>query len=1070
MRTKATIYSFFLVFALYLVYGWAVVPLVLPNPGGNNADRSDNSIGNRSDTTREEIEFLLELLPQDGWERDPSAPIHMLRDEQTIVLFGKDKPDGKRLRLEPCTIIFLPNPKEQHDDEESESPILQSVVLRTQKHAEIEFDRDFDLRKMSLPKIVCGRLFGKVTIKSTGQDSTEENNFNLVTEDIEITESPGLTKIETLKDVEFTFGSHSGAGTGLTLEIVQSDLTQPQSERELNSVKFQRLKSLHLAFPEASIDVTCRGPFAFAFNPAEQGWTAYFNQNVEMVRNNPGNIVDRLNAEVVRLTLKPVEGEVIGNKTKRLDNLEPAKFVAQGKPGQNGQPPTPARLSVKQGGDVTLVGDEIFFDLRENCLLLSTRQGAGASPYVEMNLADQYKIQSEHVVQYTLGKKGAFGKLISEGKGNLTGKTGEGTSAKDIYLSWNKMNMEPHPLIKDQIVLTLSKGINAQMAGFGTMTADTLDLYCIYAPSSSTDLKLSGNAMSGTGGQKNNFLLDQALVRGKDGEKVRFETTSGICIVKQLQIFFSNVVEGKVSHSRWMPQMFVEKPPVAPGSQMASTPIRQVQHLEPLALMQPLPPHQPGASPSAPVYGNNLLPNSRSAPAATPKRDSVETQNLLGITSTPNGGKFEMTGDLMRMRVQMQNGQSSAENIDIEGSVYLKETIANGIPTNSVPNGAIEISGDTVRIWNPADPTTQITILGHATGGDAVFKGKGVELRAKELNISRPDNTFWSPGAGRLVVNTAQLQAPGISTANTNDKLIVEWNEKMRCDGKVLQFYGQAGRNNNRVWTMYQTTSMWCDFMEMELNRHVMFFDDRSPVEPKAVVIRCVDDVHFQDLQRDTQGKQKSINRARVAKLHYNVEKDYFVAHGPGELSSMFLGTGQGFDTKNLAPGDLAGGNLAGNPGKETLNYLAVWFQDTMQGILLGNSKKVDIRGQVEAVYYPAVGWEDTIDRANFGAARKVGYTLDCEQLQIDEVPNPLDLSQSFMELTASNNAVIDGRGIFGKAQTIKYNQAKSMVYLEGNVDLRTATQGQQARAKSIHYNIETGRIEFQAQGLNIGQ
>jgi hypothetical protein len=128
------------------------------------------------------------------------------------------------------------------------------------------------------------------------------------------------------------------------------------------------------------------------------------------------------------------------------------------------------------------------------------------------------------------------------------------------------------------------------------------------------------------------------------------------------------------------------------------------------------------------------------------------------------------------------------------------------------------------------------------------------------------------------------------------------------------------------------------------------------------------------------------------------------------------------------------------------------------------------MRGMVRAVYCPAVGWNDKIDLANFGAARKTGYTMECEILQIEEFPNPLNLAESFYELTATHNALIDGSGIFGKAQSIKYNQAKSMVYLDDNVYIKTPGQGVSTGAKSIHYNIETGRFVIQSQGLNYGQ
>jgi hypothetical protein len=138
-----------------------------------------------------------------------------------------------------------------------------------------------------------------------------------------------------------------------------------------------------------------------------------------------------------------------------------------------------------------------------------------------------------------------------------------------------------------------------------------------------------------------------------------------------------------------------------------------------------------------------------------------------------------------------------------------------------------------------------------------------------------------------------------------------------------------------------------------------------------------------------------------------------------------------------------------------------------MQGILLGNNKKVEVRGRVEALYCPAAGWEDRIDLDNLAAARRTGYTLECKTLRMEETP--LDQSQSFWELTASQDATIDNSNFFGKAQSVKYNQAKNMVYLDGNVYIKTSAQGE-TKADSIHYNIETRRFEIRARGMSIGQ
>ena len=1093
MRIKATLSSFVIILALYFVYGWGLVPLVLPTPRNSIDDRTDRS-DERDLIRTEEFAPFLDLLPANGWEHN-YKDIRLLRFGQIIVLFGKDTPDGIRLRLEPCTILILPDGVEEYGNEESREQILRSVVLRTEQYAEIEFDRDFDITKLPLPNIVSGRLVGTVTVQSGMGESDPNDGFYLETNEIEITEAAHSAKITAKGNVRFSLGLHTGFGTGLALDIVQSDPSQPQASRTLSSASFQNLRSLHLVFPESpnatarlsgdiyvpegpatTIDVRCQGQFMFVANPAEQGWTASFLQNVEVDRTSPDKSIDRLTAHEVHLTLTPGKQKgnagAQGNAASPLSGFEPTLFVARGKEGKESQAAVPASLSIAQNGGVKLVGDEIYLDLRRNFLSLSTRQGKGASPHVEMILADQYKIRSVRTLQYTLGQNGAFGKFASEGKGELTGKVGTGASAKDIFLSWNAMQMEPYPAAKDQIVLKLSKGITARMAGFGTMTADSLDLLCNVLPSNS-----SASTLPGAGIQKSNVLLDHAVVKDKDN--VLFETISGTCRVKQLTVFFINVVDGRALYSRWMPQMLTAAPPVSPPVTSyrpvpvspASQPILQVQYSQPqqnLAPMQPLQLYQPPAASNpatAPAYGNrqpNSLPQT-----PRPATGTVETQNLLGFKSSPSGGKFEMTGDQMRMQVRIQNGQSFAERVDIEGNVRLKENAANNLAGTP---GLIEISGETVMIWNPADPTTTISIQGQATGSDAIFKGKGAELHARELNISRQDNKFWSPGPGRLLANTAQINAPGISTGNADKQLTVEWNKEMVCDGQVLQFEGKPDRDSNRVQVLYQTQTLWCNILEIWLNRRVMFFDDQSTVEPKAVEIKFSRDVNIRNEQFDVQRKRKSINTAKFANLHYDVEKNYFSADGPGELSSVFLGAGQGFDR-----------NTTGTPGVpakqnngESLNCLVVWFLNTVQGTMLDSNLTVDIRGRVEAAYYPAASWEDTLARENISAVRWTGYMMECERLQIVEVPDPLNQSQSSMELTASTNSRIDGSGIYASAQKIMYNQAKSTVQMDGNVNLQTTVQGQRVshpRTESIRYNIETGAVEvIKSQGFGVGQ
>ena len=374
------------------------------------------------------------------------------------------------------------------------------------------------------------------------------------------------------------------------------------------------------------------------------------------------------------------------------------------------------------------------------------------------------------------------------------------------------------------------------------------------------------------------------------------------------------------------------------------------------------------------------------------------------------------------------------------------------------------MKGDTVAIWDPTEPTTIIQIVGRTGGNEAIFTGRGIEMRAAELNLSRDDNTFWSPGPGQLIAHIAQIDS---SKPSNDDKLIVEWNKTMRCNGLILQFEGLPDVNSSRVNVEYRTQrlaqKLWCDEMQISLNRQVMFFDDTSDIAPEPVDIRCVGNVHITNLQRDRYGNPQSSAVARMARLRYIVERQYFFADGPGELSLVFLGSSQGFGPNNVA----------GMPNKarneERLNQLAVGFPDMMQGTFSDEKKEIDISGRTVRVgYCPADSWNDRISTADLSSARQRGYTMECEHLKIVEVSNPVDLSQSFFDLTASHSAIIEGSGLFGRAQTIRFSQVENIVDLDGNVTLHMMQNGQtiQQSGDRYVYDIQTGSVRFQSQGL----
>ncbi|MDR2440599.1 MAG: hypothetical protein LBE12_14650 [Planctomycetaceae bacterium] len=1241
MRVFVTISSFFIVLGLYFLYGWIVVPLLLPTP-----EESPQKISiNMEDPAHEDIEPFLFLFPEEGWERNPESEIHYLQFGQTIILFGKDETQGNIVKLQPCTVLIVQGLDDPNLTEiERNQYRQQAIVMRTPLYAEIEFDRDFNLSQFPLPNIKAGRLFGKVTIESNMKETGIQDDLFLETEYISITESPGLTKISTLNDVRFCLGYHYGEGSMFNMELALPNPNSPKSPKELSLLRFEKLKQLNLVFPEdpksdpkikenpqkntaniplqksrimpsgpaTFLDIKCQREFIFRFvKPEKQNektGIAQFLGNADARRTNPDGSIDILTAEEIQVKFQTKEKKlnnpnaVAKNPTTQktndfsqnnsFNNMEPVVLEANGKLAQNNQPAVPAKLVSQQNGGVLMTGDHLLYDLRRNFLVLETQTLSGASKEVEMVFQNQYVIRGEKSFQYTLGQNGEFGKLVSEGKGSLRGNIGNEKTPKKMFLSWNALLAEPYPMVKNQIVLKLWGGITANLEGFGNMTAEKLDLWCNIEPKittpktppkKTTDPKIinpkTTDSKNKTTPQEvlpslnsvNNSLLsskssitpDRAVVM----DKVHFMNEKGTCDINRLDIFFKTIsVTGTAVQSRWTPQILANSPPsmienhpiIAPhpsatrqlitfvdGSSAAapatetpttktsaqtSSVIQQVQfvqpnppanqkqtanqtqtNLVPLYQLQPVPPME--TSTAVPIQPKPN--NSGSNISGSNISGSVASQNLLGIQSQAIV-QYAIAGKQMFMQVVYSEGHSYIETLVVEGNVRIIEKAAVTVQQLS-DISVIEITGEEITVWNPSSPETQILITGKQQ--DAVFRGRGIELRAKEINIARSSNKIWVPGVGRLIANTdtdstqkyfqtknsATTNSPGtisapntLNTPNTpiplvplkpantatnnsannkinkDNRLLVDWNENMIFNGKVLQFFGKSDRNGNRVRAIHQDKEIWCDVMEIHLNRQITFFDDKSGLKTEAEMIQCANNVFVRSRELDVNNQLKSLSSAEFGKLRFYVASNYFVAEGPndrpGVLCFTSLNSDEGFSNTKIGLPE----SLTSTKEKSSLKFLAIWFHDHIQGTFLGDQRNVEISGRVQAAYLPVNSWEDHIGIDNLNIARKYGYILECEQLHIVEIPDMNNNGQNTMELTAFNNASIDSSKFYGKAQTIKYNQAKTLVTFDGNAKIHTFEDGknlEQTAAEIIQYDIKSKAIRVNhSQGIRIGQ
>lgn len=1206
-RFTATVLSFFLILGGYYLYGWVLVPTLLPQ-------RSDFLVSpdDRPKGQPEELTPYLALFAEESWERNPDSNVQLLVIGRTVALFQHDEIEGSVARLTPCTLIILPDDEDMSDAER----IRQAVVLQTPGHAEIDFDGELNFSRFPLPKMTGGKLIGPVVVRSDMQDPGARDDFFLETENIVFTDRPEATTIDTLKDVRFRFGYSTGEGTVLNLTMGLSNPRNPKSRKILSQVKFDRLKQLNLVFPDGDgnvdekpqvaasspaqpvraeaeakvagplfevppltetgseptspsnssgtethpilfsamhdpirysvplgsatmIDIHCQREFQFLADTVPDSWNAVFEGDVKVDRTNPEGTKDHLTCEKLLINFRPkIVATKNGEKSKNgnslsappspasagtedaLGDLEPASLHAMGRWGYGNQAPVPARLIGGQNGDIEMEGDHIVYDLRKNLMMIKTDPNSGPSPEVRMFLQNRYRIASRTGFDYMPGKDGNFGTLTSVGAGNLRGNAGDEKTPKNVFLSWNAMQISQDKIDPQRILVELKDGITAESEELGKMTAKQLQLWCFMEKEENTvnAKKQTAGSPLGPGG---NLVPDRATVM----ENVRFENAKGVCIVKKLDIFFETVSEKHgVIRSRWFPQLLTRPAPACKNPDPSNTSlvhvpaweasrsgpaIRQVQYdtTNPSTFIRTA---STSSVPLAPLVSSVPPNSSTSPPVGTAKSSSVRSQNLLGIGTSGDASMYEIVGDQMKMNVRREGSQSQVERIWIGGNVRIQEKISGREASD-----AVEITGDEVWLWAPDSSDTIIQISGRESVGSvsplqnesqyATFRGKGIVMKAFQVFIFRANNQIHVDGPGRLVALTDQKSkiqiAPesrrtptaipgGVSPLSPlaplspdsakplavpeqkDGPLIVEWNKEMFFDGQTLVFLGTPDQNHNRVMGSYQTRrdsyriqKIYCDILKVHLNRFVSLFDDDSDDEVEATVLACEKNVYIESELFDESGREKkSYERGRFEAIQIELKTDKFLARGPGQMFSTSPDTGKGFSLKQ----DLPGG-VKPDSGKGELSFLGVWFSDNIQGRFSENRKVAVIQGRVKTVFCPVQSWKDELDLTQLTAATRRGYLLECDQMEIAQMPDPADARKSTMELKAHQNARIEGNTFYGKADTIKYNQAKSLVVFEGNAWV--TSENEELPAQRIEYNIETGAMQMShAQGFSSGK
>ena len=175
--------SFAIVLVAYWAYALVAVPLIEP-PADPSRDRTISEAERAAARARIDpgIAELAGLFPPGAWElKSPK----ILESEQGKLLMQdyRNRGDG-RVEIHPCTMILTPDGPADDEAQRKRRP----VILEAPEGALLQFDQPFDLRQMKIGRLVGGKLIGRIKIRRAGKRPGPEDNLEIVTRDVQLTE------------------------------------------------------------------------------------------------------------------------------------------------------------------------------------------------------------------------------------------------------------------------------------------------------------------------------------------------------------------------------------------------------------------------------------------------------------------------------------------------------------------------------------------------------------------------------------------------------------------------------------------------------------------------------------------------------------------------------------------------------------------------------------------------------------------------------------------------------------------------------------------------------------------
>lgn len=1004
VRMRRAAISLALVIAAFTAYRVIAVPLI--EPGIENqvqAALDESRVDRARNSAAEERRELASWFNPGDWELTSAKVIDTPRGR--LLLNNYQNLGDGRIKIRPCTIIFLPEGKFENAEERRR----RAVIVQAPDGAVLQFDGKFELKQAKVGKLIGGRLVGPVTIRSEQKLPTPDDDLYVRTQDVDLAEA----LISTPNRVDLRLGQNIAHGSDLLIHLARSnanvtpgDPLPPQSIRLIElrrdvHVRFTPGQSNFLPGSENKqgwlpgtaenksegkrqpIEITCTGPFTF--DVAKK--VAAFQDQVHLQRLQEGNVPpDTLDCDRFSLFFEEVvaQGEAVPAEkgSAAMPKLKPARFVAVG---------DPVKL-VSPSNELHGTATEIEYDVK-----------TGAGKMIDdREVFLHQKGQEIHAKQlyFRPEPNGKLGEVLATGTGWLKAFV-PGEGKQPVEAAWNKS----FHFRKDEqfYVLSVDGEAMVRIVDRGEITSEVMHLWLIEnnvpRPKEKSDDK------------KIDLLPHRMLAEGT----VQIASPQLSTEVDRLRMWFTN------------PQ-----PPAAPPTIPQGPPAAENTQREEAA----------GPALDSPGKSAARL----DAPKDPPNEDADADADGEGETVPRNAGTpsrhLHVKGARLEIQVDLRGKKPQVTEAVVEERVDCEEQPA--VKTAAQP---LHVTGDRLHVKQSSAQESLIVV----TGSPARIDAQGMSLIGNQVNLDRIVNRAWVVGAGEMLIPVSgelnglpgmgvferrevnfrrQQGGDGDATSGRGevgaaDTLRLSWRGGLEFDGEVAVFSEDVHAKTQRQ--DLQTAQLKAYFAE-----RISFADGKAPPRPEVKLLECLRGVEIHQEQVDE--KQRLVSRETIFLKSCSIDRVSGDIHalGPGSIETIRLGTQGiplGAQSEPKAPSKVQ--RLDGRPAdQESINYLKVDFQRELLGNL--HEKTIELFGQVEAVYGPVETWESKLSYDQPEALGPKGILLSANQLKVSQAPISPN-GTSFVELRAMGNTVVEGVEFTARAQRMTYAQAKDLLILEGD-------------------------------------